>query len=44
MYFYLQVLLGFPSGSAGKEPACQCRRCTFYYEDFETLKKTEKQI
>ena len=24
---FAMVTKGFPSGSAGKEPACQCRRC-----------------
>ena len=23
------LLLGFPGGASGKEPACQCRRCAF---------------
>ena len=24
---YKQAILGFPGGTRGKEPACQCRRC-----------------
>ena len=27
--YLLGFIWGFPSGSAGKEPACQCRRCGF---------------
>ena len=26
-YVYVYVFMGFPGGSRGKEPACQCKRC-----------------
>ena len=26
-FFYLYEKMGFPGGTSGKEPACQCRRC-----------------
>ena len=27
IYTIIYILLGFPGGASGKEPACQCRRC-----------------
>ena len=36
-YIYIPCLLGFPGGSSGKEPACQCRRCRRHSFDQEDL-------
>ena len=27
MCIYIYTYIGFPSGTRGKEPTCQCRRC-----------------
>ena len=30
LYSKKKLELGFPSGTGGKEPACQCRRCEMW--------------
>ena len=30
--FYVYIILGFPSGISGKEPACQCKRLTHWFD------------
>ena len=27
IYYLIELFTGFPGGSCGKEPDCQCRRC-----------------
>ena len=43
-YVLLRVILGFPCGTSGKEPSCQCRRQEMWVQSLHWEDPLEKEM